>query len=42
LGDHVVVTIADLAELLYVSRATVYRILDRQQAGSASSISGGQ
>jgi len=29
-GDH---TIPDLAELFGVSRATVYRVLDRAQAG---------
>jgi DNA invertase Pin-like site-specific DNA recombinase len=32
-GEH---TIADLAELLSVSRATVYRVLDRAQARTAS------
>ncbi|MFJ7193933.1 MULTISPECIES: recombinase family protein [unclassified Streptomyces] len=38
-GEH---TIADLAELFSVSRATVYRVLERHQTAVTSSISGGQ
>ncbi|WP_424922624.1 recombinase family protein [Streptomyces sp. wa53] len=38
-GEH---TIADLAELFSVSRATVYRVLERHQKASAPSTSGGQ
>ncbi|MFE3517572.1 hypothetical protein [Streptomyces sp. NPDC059166] len=32
----------DLAELFSVSRATVYRVLERHQKASAPSTSGGQ
>ncbi|MET9622783.1 recombinase family protein [Streptomyces sp. NPDC006464] len=38
-GEH---TIADLAELFSVSRAAVYRVLERHQNASAPSTSGGQ
>lgn len=38
-GEH---TIADLAELFSVSRATVYRVLERHQTSVAPSTSGGQ
>ncbi|MGQ4405243.1 recombinase family protein [Streptomyces hayashii] len=38
-GEH---TIADLAELFSVSRATVYRVLERHQNASAPSTAGGQ
>jgi putative transposase len=38
-GEH---TIADLAELFSVSRATVYRVLERHQTSVAPSASGGQ
>lgn len=38
-GEH---TIADLAELFSVSRATVYRVLERHQTSVAPSKSGGQ
>ncbi len=38
-GEH---TIADLAELFSVSRATVYRVLERHQNTPAPSTSGGQ
>ncbi|MCX4403989.1 recombinase family protein [Streptomyces sp. NBC_01764] len=38
-GEH---TIADLAELFSVSRATVYRVLERHQTSVAPSTSGGK
>ncbi|MFE5909081.1 recombinase family protein [Streptomyces wedmorensis] len=38
-GEH---TIADLAEFFSVSRATVYRVLERRQNAPAPSASGGQ
>ncbi|MET9687037.1 helix-turn-helix domain-containing protein [Streptomyces sp. NPDC006514] len=38
-GEH---AIADLAELFSVSRATVYRVLERHRNASAPSTSGGQ
>ncbi|MFD9434725.1 helix-turn-helix domain-containing protein [Streptomyces sp. NPDC060002] len=38
-GEH---TIAGLAELFSVSRATVYRVLERHQKAPAPSTSGGQ
>ncbi|WP_308114154.1 recombinase family protein [Streptomyces brasiliscabiei] len=38
-GEH---TIADLAELFSVSRATVYRVLERHQNAATPSTSGGQ
>jgi hypothetical protein len=38
-GEH---TFADLAELFSVSRATVYRVLERNQNAPAPSTSGGQ
>jgi DNA invertase Pin-like site-specific DNA recombinase len=38
-GEH---TIADLAELFSVSRATVYRVLERQRTSAVPSPAGGQ